>query len=111
MVGDRDVAWRARLSGRAALSAARRGPVHPLRVVRLRLLERLGYGERAAPADDPRLRDERQPPAAGARGAAAALLATKLGYKMTKYLVSLTFTDKRPGGYWEDQGYPWFAGI
>ena len=36
---------------------------------------------------------------------------TKLGYKMTKYLVSLTFTDQRPGGYWEDQGYPWFAGI
>ena len=30
---------------------------------------------------------------------------------MTKYLVSLTFTDKRPGGYWEDQGYPWFGGI
>ena len=36
---------------------------------------------------------------------------TKLGYKMTKYLVPLTFTDQRPGGYWEDQGYPWFAGI
>ncbi|MGH7322485.1 MAG: molybdopterin-dependent oxidoreductase [Candidatus Rokuibacteriota bacterium] len=36
---------------------------------------------------------------------------TKLGYKMTKYLVSMTFTAKRPGGYWEDQGYPWFAGI
>jgi DMSO/TMAO reductase YedYZ molybdopterin-dependent catalytic subunit len=36
---------------------------------------------------------------------------TKLGYKMTKYLVSMTFMDKRPGGYWEDQGYPWFAGI
>lgn len=36
---------------------------------------------------------------------------TKLGYKMTKYLVSMTFTDTRPGGYWEDQGYPWFAGI
>src|SRR5438309_962521 len=36
---------------------------------------------------------------------------TKLGYKMTKYLVSLTFTDRRPGGYWEDQGYPWFGGI
>ena len=36
---------------------------------------------------------------------------TKLGYKMTKYLVSMTFTEKRPGGYWEDQGYPWFAGI
>lgn len=36
---------------------------------------------------------------------------TKLGYKMTKYLVSMTFTDQRPGGYWEDQGYPWFGGI
>ena len=36
---------------------------------------------------------------------------TKLGYKMTKYLVSMTFTDKRPGGYWEDHGYPWFGGI
>ena len=36
---------------------------------------------------------------------------TKLGYKMTKYLVSMTFTDRRPGGYWEDQGYPWFGGV
>ncbi len=36
---------------------------------------------------------------------------TKLGYKMTKYLVSMTFTADRPGGYWEDQGYPWFAGV
>src|SRR6266571_1458879 len=35
----------------------------------------------------------------------------KLGYKLTKYLVSMTFTDRRPGGYWEDQGYPWFAGL
>jgi DMSO/TMAO reductase YedYZ molybdopterin-dependent catalytic subunit len=25
--------------------------------------------------------------------------------------VSMTFTDTRPGGYWEDQGYPWFGGI
>lgn len=36
---------------------------------------------------------------------------TKLGYKMTKYLVRMTFTAHRPGGYWEDRGYPWFAGI
>lgn len=36
---------------------------------------------------------------------------TKLGYKMTKYLVSMTFMSTRPGGYWEDQGYPWFGGI
>jgi DMSO/TMAO reductase YedYZ molybdopterin-dependent catalytic subunit len=36
---------------------------------------------------------------------------TKLGYKLTKYVVSMTFSDQRPGGYWEDQGYPWFGGI
>jgi len=30
---------------------------------------------------------------------------------MTKWLTSITFTDRRPGGYWEDQGYPWFAGL
>lgn len=35
----------------------------------------------------------------------------KLGYKMTKYLTRVTFTDERPGGYWEDQGYPWFGGV
>jgi len=35
----------------------------------------------------------------------------KLGYKMTKYLVEMSFTDVRPLGYWEEQGYPWFAGI
>lgn len=36
---------------------------------------------------------------------------TKLGYKMTKYLVSMTFVENRPGGYWEDRGYPWFGGV
>jgi DMSO/TMAO reductase YedYZ molybdopterin-dependent catalytic subunit len=35
----------------------------------------------------------------------------KLGYKLTKYLTTVTFTDQRPGGYWEDQGYPWFGGV
>jgi DMSO/TMAO reductase YedYZ molybdopterin-dependent catalytic subunit len=51
-------------------------------------------------------------PLAPNRGAPLRLYApTKLGYKMTKWLVSITFTDKRPGGYWEDQGYPWFGGI
>ncbi|MGH7572830.1 MAG: molybdopterin-dependent oxidoreductase [Gemmatimonadota bacterium] len=35
----------------------------------------------------------------------------KLGYKLTKYLTRVTFTAERPGGYWEDRGYPWFAGI
>jgi len=36
---------------------------------------------------------------------------TKLGYKLTKYLVSIEFTAERPGGYWEDQGYPWYGGL
>jgi DMSO/TMAO reductase YedYZ molybdopterin-dependent catalytic subunit len=35
----------------------------------------------------------------------------KLGYKMTKYLRAMTFTRERPGGYWEDQGYPWLGGV
>jgi DMSO/TMAO reductase YedYZ molybdopterin-dependent catalytic subunit len=35
----------------------------------------------------------------------------KLGYKLTKYLTTITFTAERPGGYWEDQGYPWFGGV
>jgi DMSO/TMAO reductase YedYZ molybdopterin-dependent catalytic subunit len=46
------------------------------------------------------------------RGAPLRLYAPiKLGYKMTKYLRGITFTRERPGGYWEDQGYPWFAGV
>jgi DMSO/TMAO reductase YedYZ molybdopterin-dependent catalytic subunit len=35
----------------------------------------------------------------------------KLGYKLTKYLTRITFTAERPGGYWEDQGYPWLGGV
>jgi DMSO/TMAO reductase YedYZ molybdopterin-dependent catalytic subunit len=35
----------------------------------------------------------------------------KLGYKLTKYLTRMTFTRERPGGYWEDRGYPWFGGV
>ena len=35
----------------------------------------------------------------------------KLGYKLTKYLTVMTFTRERPGGFWEDQGYPWLGGV
>lgn len=35
----------------------------------------------------------------------------KLGYKMTKYLARITVTAERPGGFWEDRGYPWFGGV
>jgi len=47
-----------------------------------------------------RLRDERQ-----------------LGYKMAKYLMRIELVDSfhqiagGRGGYWEDQGYEWYAGI
>ena len=41
----------------------------------------------------------------------------QLGYKMAKYIRSITVTDDLSGfgggagGYWEDRGYEWFAGI
>lgn len=35
----------------------------------------------------------------------------KIGYKLTKYLTRMTFTNERPTGYWESRGYPWFAGV
>jgi DMSO/TMAO reductase YedYZ molybdopterin-dependent catalytic subunit len=37
--------------------------------------------------------------------------AVKLGYKMVKYLTEVSFLPERSGGYWENQGYEWFAGI
>jgi DMSO/TMAO reductase YedYZ molybdopterin-dependent catalytic subunit len=37
--------------------------------------------------------------------------AVKLGYKMVKYLTEVNFLPVRTGGYWEDQGYEWFAGV
>lgn len=37
--------------------------------------------------------------------------AVKLGYKMVKYLTQVNFLPTRTGGYWEDQGYEWFAGV
>ncbi|WP_062202437.1 molybdopterin-binding protein [Aureimonas sp. AU12] len=41
----------------------------------------------------------------------------QLGYKMAKYISAITLTDRLDsfgeggGGYWEDRGYEWFAGI
>jgi DMSO/TMAO reductase YedYZ molybdopterin-dependent catalytic subunit len=37
--------------------------------------------------------------------------AVKLGYKMCKYLTEVNFLPNKTGGYWEDQGYDWFAGV
>src|SRR5207249_702871 len=68
------LARRPGLGRRGALRAARDGALHRVRVLRRRLLERVGLGERAAPADDPRVRDERQPDPRRPRRAAAAVL-------------------------------------
>jgi DMSO/TMAO reductase YedYZ molybdopterin-dependent catalytic subunit len=37
--------------------------------------------------------------------------AVKLGYKMVKYLTEVSFLPEPTGGYWENQGYEWFAGV
>ena len=51
-------------------------------------------------------------PLTPAHGAPLRLYSTiKLGYKLTKYLTKVTFTAEKPGGYWENQGYPWFGGL
>ncbi len=39
------------------------------------------------------------------------VMPVKLGYKSAKWITQLTVTNEKPGGYWEDQGYDWFAGL
>jgi DMSO/TMAO reductase YedYZ molybdopterin-dependent catalytic subunit len=39
------------------------------------------------------------------------VMPTKLGYKSAKWVNKITVTNEKPGGYWEDQGYDWFAGL
>jgi DMSO/TMAO reductase YedYZ molybdopterin-dependent catalytic subunit len=39
------------------------------------------------------------------------VLPTKLGYKSAKWVRKIVVTNEKPGGYWEDQGYDWFAGV
>jgi DMSO/TMAO reductase YedYZ molybdopterin-dependent catalytic subunit len=36
---------------------------------------------------------------------------TKLGFKSAKNLQAIEVTRKYPGGFWENQGYDWFAGV
>ena len=38
-------------------------------------------------------------------------LSTKLGYKNPKWITSIEVTNTRSDGFWEKQGFPWFAGI
>jgi DMSO/TMAO reductase YedYZ molybdopterin-dependent catalytic subunit len=37
--------------------------------------------------------------------------AVKLGYKSVKYLEEIRYLPVASGGYWEDRGYEWFAGV
>lgn len=37
--------------------------------------------------------------------------AIKLGYKSVNYLNQLNFLRSKVGGYWEERGFGWFAGV
>jgi DMSO/TMAO reductase YedYZ molybdopterin-dependent catalytic subunit len=39
------------------------------------------------------------------------VMPTKLGYKSAKWVNKIVVTNEKPGGYWEDEGYDWFAGL
>ena len=38
-------------------------------------------------------------------------LPTKLGFKNPKWITAVYVTNRFPGGFWEDRGYNWFAGV
>ena len=38
-------------------------------------------------------------------------MATKLGYKNPKWITAVEVTNTYPGGFWEEKGFPWFAGL
>jgi len=38
-------------------------------------------------------------------------MTTKLGFKQPKHISSIQVTNEYQGGYWEDLGYNWFAGV
>ena len=57
-------------------------------------------------------------PLTGAHGAPLRLrVERQLGYKQAKYVMGVELVDsfarfgKGKGGYWEDNGYEWYAGI
>ena len=37
-------------------------------------------------------------------------VAVKYGYKSLKHIGRIRFTDQRPGDYWAERGYDWYAG-
>ncbi len=96
-------AWSARTRGRGYVE---------FRSLRGGLLLLLGPRQRPPPADHPGLRHERRAAAAGVRRAAAPLLGGEARLQDGEVpLGPITFLPTRTGGYWEDQGYEWFAGV
>ena len=84
-----------------------RGALPALRLLRQRLLQRLGPDERHAPADHPGLRLQRPAPARANHGAPLRLYSPiKLGYKLTKYLTEMTFTARAAGRLLGGPGVP-----
>src|SRR2546427_166954 len=86
VVGDRELARRSGVGHRRAMPPAQGGALHQFRLVRRRLLERLGYGERHAPTDDSRVRDERQPASGGARRTVEVVLADETRIQVDQVL-------------------------
>jgi DMSO/TMAO reductase YedYZ molybdopterin-dependent catalytic subunit len=39
------------------------------------------------------------------------VIPVKYGIKNIKRIGSIQYTDKKPGDYWAEQGYDWFAGL
>ncbi len=35
---------------------------------------------------------------------------TRLAFKNSKFVTTLSATNRRPGGFWVDRGYNWFSG-
>jgi DMSO/TMAO reductase YedYZ molybdopterin-dependent catalytic subunit len=54
---------------------------------------------------------ERQPLAPEWGAPVRLRIPTKLGFKSAKNLQAIEVTNIYPGGFWENQGYDWFAGV
>jgi DMSO/TMAO reductase YedYZ molybdopterin-dependent catalytic subunit len=94
-------------------ASRRHRSVGPLRLFQMLrwLFDQHRHGERAAPADHSGARFRGEAAGAAMGRALRLRIPTKLGFKSAKNLEAIEVTNKYPGGYWENQGYDWFAGI
>ena len=82
-------------------------------LVRRGLLVVLGPRQRASSADPARVRDEWPRFASGPWRAAPGLFRgqARLQKRQVSDAKSIFYPTRTGGGYWEDQGYDWFAGV